>query len=248
MQVIIDNLAVNYELTGKGKTIVLLHGWGDDLTTFKQLVNSLSENYQLLMPDLPGFGLSQAPKEPWNLDNYAELVNKLLSKLDLKPYAIIGHSNGGAVAIRGLSMGLLKADKLVLIASAGIRNSQPLKRQLTKSVAKIGKATTFWLPSNTRQNLRKKLYGTIGSDLLVVPELAETFKLTVAQDTQADASQLKLPTLIINADKDPAIPLSDGKLFNDLIKGSNFKVINANSHFIHQVETSEVAKLISEFL
>ncbi len=248
MQIIVDNLAVKYELIGKGKTVVMLHGWGDNHTTFNLLAAYLSSQYQLLALDLPGFGSSQPPKSPWNLDNYANLIAAVISKLNLKPYAFIGHSNGGALVIRGLSLGNLKADRLVLIASAGIRNSQPTKRLLTKTIAKAGKATTFWLPREVRQHLRTKLYGTIGSDLLVVPELAATFKLTVSQDVQADAGQLTLPTLIINADHDPAIPLSDGLRFHNLISGSRFEVLNSTTHFIHQEQAEIVAKLILGFL
>ena len=248
MQVIVDNLAVNYELTGSGKTIVLLHGWGDNHATFNRLIERLQARFRLLSLDLPGFGGSQPPLEPWNLDNYAHFVASLLKKLNITPYAFIGHSNGGALAIRGLSQGVLDADKLVLLASAGVRNSQPLKRLTTKTVAKAGKATTFWLPRDTRQALRRKLYGTIGSDLLVAPMLEQTFKLTVRQDVQADAEKLTLPTLIINADHDPAIPLSDGKRFHELIPGSKLEVLSSTTHFIHQEETPKVATLILGFL
>ena len=248
MQVIVDNLAVNYELTGSGKTILLLHGWGDSHMTFNGLVAELSKKFQVLALDLPGFGGSQAPKEPWNLDNYSMFVRDMLAKLGLKPYAIIGHSNGGALAIRGLSLGVLSADKLILLASAGVRNSQPGKRFATKVVAKVGKAATIGLPKDIRQNLRKKLYGTIGSDMLVMPELSETFKRSVRQDVQADAAKLKLPTLIINADQDPAIPLNDGKRFQALIKGSKFEVVSGSSHFIHQEYATKVNKLVVDFL
>ncbi|MGH7234446.1 MAG: alpha/beta fold hydrolase [Candidatus Saccharimonadales bacterium] len=248
MQIIVNNLAVTYELAGKGKTVVLLHGWGDNYHTFDQLVSDLKNDYQVLAFDLPGFGSSQAPPKAWDLDNYAVLTAALQDKLELKAYALIGHSNGGALAICGLSSGILKSDKLVLLASAGIRNSQPVKRLATKVVAKVGKMSTYWLPSETRQNLRRKLYGTVGSDMLVMPELSETFKRTVAQDVQADAARLKLPTLIINADQDPAIALSDGKLYHSLIKGSRLEVLHSNSHFIHQENFAQVAKIIKSFL
>ena len=248
MQAIVDQLAVNYELTGKGKVVLLLHGWGDNHQTFSSLVSLLSSNFQLLAPDLPGFGASQAPKEPWNLDNYSKLVADLMAKLELKPYAIIGHSNGGALAMRGLSHGDFDSEKLILLASAGVRNSQPAKRFLTKVIAKVGKVATIGLPKEARNRLRVKLYGSIGSDLLVRPELSETFKLSVRQDVQADAAKLKLPTLIINSDQDPAIPLKDAKLFNELIKGSKLEVIKGKSHFVHQEYADQVNQLISNFL
>ena len=72
--------------------------------------------------DLPGFGGSEAPPAAWDLDDYAAFLEAFLRKLALDwPYAIIGHSNGGALAIRALSSGTLKADKLVLLAASGVR-------------------------------------------------------------------------------------------------------------------------------
>ncbi len=248
MQIIVDDLLVTYEQNGKGKLLLLLHGWADDHKTFDYLLSSLSKKYQVMALDLPGFGDSQSPNEVWNLDNYTRFIAAFLMKLKLNPYAIIGHSNGGALAIRGLSDGVLKADKLVLLASAGIRNTNKTKRLVTKIVAKVGKISTFWLPKLTRQQLRRKLYGTIGSDMLVAPHLQETFKLTVSQDLQDDASKLNLPTLLINADRDPAIPISDAKLFNKLIKGSKLVVLESTSHFIHQEKNAEVVKIIEDFL
>jgi pimeloyl-ACP methyl ester carboxylesterase len=249
MQVIVDNLSVVYERSGKGRAVLLFHGWGDDHRTFQSLVPLLTDRYELIALDLPGFGASQAPQAAWNLDDYARLVADFLIKVKIdRLYAIIGHSNGGALAIRGLSLGLFKADKLVLIASAGVRNSQPAKRALTKTVAKAGKATTFWLPKETKDRLRTKLYGTVGSDMLAVPTLEQTFKLTVRQDVQADAAKLRLPTLLISAANDPAIPLKDGRRFSHLITGSRLEVLESDSHFIHHAQSQKVAKLILEFL
>ena len=248
MKIIVDQLVVNYSLTGKGKTILLLHGWGDDIRTFAKLRQELDKDYQTVALDLPGFGASQAPKEVWGLDDYANFIAHFLKKLELTSYAIIGHSNGGALAIRGLATGKIKSDKLVLIAAAGIRNKNGLKKFSTKVVAKTGKAATFWLPNDYKQRLRKRLYGTIGSDLLVMPYLEETFKKTVRQDVQKDAAALSLPTLLIFADRDPAIPLEDGKTYHALIKQSELKVLKSSDHFVHHDQPGSVLKLIKEFL
>ncbi len=249
MKLIVDGLAVNFELIGKGKCVVLLHGWGDNLSTFSALMSSLRQRYTLIALDLPGFGSTQPPKQIWDLDNYADFLADFLLKLGVKrPYAVIGHSNGGALAVRALATGKIKADKLILIAASGIRDKKGAKRLAVKTVAKIGKATTLWLPTAKRQQLRRKLYGTIGSDLLAVPGLEETFKRTVRQDLQADAAKLDLPVLLIFASNDPAIPLSDGQRYHELIKHSYFEVLDANDHFIHQDQPDKTKDLIEGFL
>src|SRR5688572_7545347 len=103
MQVIIDTLLTNYESTGTGKVVLLLHGWGDSHETFARLASALAENYQVVRLDLPGFGKTEPPKEPWNLNNYARFLKEFLKKLNLVPYAVIGHSNGGALAIHAIA-------------------------------------------------------------------------------------------------------------------------------------------------
>lgn len=249
MQIVVDSLLTSYEQIGNGKVILLLHGWGDDQTTFDFLRTELSKSYQVISLDLPGFGKTEAPKELWTLDNYAGFIDAFINKLSIEHiYAVVGHSNGGALAIHGLAQNILQTDKLILLASSGVRNSQPTKQFIIKTVAKTGKVATFWLPFRYRQALRKKLYGVVGSDMLVAPHLQETFKITVRQDIQADAKQLNLPTLLIYGDKDTTTPLSDSNILAGHIKGSKLEVIPDAGHFVHFDEPHKVNAIIKDFL
>jgi pimeloyl-ACP methyl ester carboxylesterase len=249
MQVIVDDLITNCELTGKGKLILLLHGWGDNLHGLHELQINLAKTHHVLSLDLPGFGSSEAPKTVWNLDNYGNFVADLLKKLDLKqPYAVIGHSNGGAIAVRAISLGLLKPEKLILIAASGIRTGRHAKRFVLKVIAKTGNAATIWMPERYRQALRKSLYGAAGSDLLVMPQLQETFKQTVRQDVQSDAKSILLPSLLIYAADDEEVPVSDGQRYEQLLKNARLEIIPKAGHFVHLEQSDKVTKLIEEFL
>jgi pimeloyl-ACP methyl ester carboxylesterase len=249
MQVVVDGLLTRYELAGKGKLVVLLHGWGDDSRTFIQLHKDLATNYRVLTLDLPGFGGTQAPLMVWNLDDYATFVASVLQKLELhKVYAVVGHSNGGAIAIRAISLDLLRPEKLVLLAAAGIRDRGSGKRLALKAVAKTGNATTLWMPERYRQSLRKTLYGVAGSDEGAAPQLKETFRKVVRQDVQADAAKLTLPTLLIYAADDRAVPLRDGQRYHQLIKNSQLQVVPDAGHFVHHDQPMTVRRGIEEFL
>jgi pimeloyl-ACP methyl ester carboxylesterase len=249
VNVVIDQLLTNYQLTGKGRLILLLHGWGDSANGLAGLQKKLSNKYQVLAPDLPGFGATEAPKEAWDLDNYAHFTSLLLVKLGLsQPYAVIGHSNGGALAIRATSLNELKPTKLVLMASAGVRTNSASKRLLLLVLAKTGNLATLWMPERYRQALRKSLYGVAGSDMLVMPALQDTFKKTVRQDVQADAAAIKVPTLLIYAAGDDAIPIADGRQYNSLIKKSKLETVGQAGHFVHIDQPETVFSLIEEFL
>lgn len=251
MQAIVQDLLVNYNEQGEGKTVLLLHGWGDSLETFRFLTPELGKYYRLVSLDLPGFGKSQAPQEVWNLDNYAKFVADFVAKILPQDtvLAMIGHSNGGAVIIRGLALNVFSPEKAVLLASSGVRDSGKTRRLVIKAVAKTGKAATFWLPQSTKKKLQKKLYGTVESDMLVTPELKETFKRTVRQDVQKDAEAINLPVLLLYGDGDTATPIEDvGAKLHKSIKGSKLQSVQGADHFVHHGRSTEVTSKIREFL
>lgn len=249
VNIVVDRLMVHYSLAGKGKLVLLLHGWGDSARGLSDLQAALAKHHRVLAVDLPGFGGTQAPEAAWDLDDYARFLQAMMQKLQLdQPYAVIGHSNGGALAIRAISLGCLRPQKLILLAAAGVRTNNQLKRFVLKVVAKTGDAATLWMPERYRQALRKSLYGVAGSDMLVAPHLQDTFKKTVRQDVQADAVAIHIPALLIYAADDDAIPVADGKQYHSLIKHSRLEIIPQAGHFVHLDQPEKVKKLIGEFL
>src|SRR3989344_1889749 len=103
MQIVTNSLITTYTRAGKGKTVVLLHGWGDSLASFRGVEGQLAKSFDVINVDLPGFGQTQAPHEVWNLDDYANFVADFLKKVEANDvYGFIGHSNGGALLIRGI--------------------------------------------------------------------------------------------------------------------------------------------------
>jgi pimeloyl-ACP methyl ester carboxylesterase len=249
VNVVVDNLMTSYNLQGKGRLVLTLHGWGDSMAGLQGLVNDLALDYQVLAVDLPGFGGTQAPDGVWDLDNYARFLKNLLAKLKLEqPYAVIGHSNGGALAIRAISLEEIKPEKLILLAASGVRTNNKWRRLFLKIVAKTGNIATLWLPERYRRNLRKSLYGAAGSDMLVAPHLQDTFKKTVRQDVQGDAAALAVPTLLIYAANDDAVPVEDGKQYKSLISGSKLEIVADAGHFVQQDQPAKVIELIRGFL
>src|SRR3990167_1812903 len=121
MNVVVDGLMTNYQKVGSGKTVVCLHGWGDTENTFKELAHFLEKKYTVLTLDLPGFGGSQTPPSAWELNNYVDFIEHWLEKIGISDvYAIVGHSYGGSLAIKGVGSGKLKTKKLILLSAAGV--------------------------------------------------------------------------------------------------------------------------------
>lgn len=248
MQVVVHNLLTNYDAAGSDKkAILMLHGWGDNLKTFDSLSNSLSKKYKVIRVDLPGFGSSQVPTETWGLADYASFVKEFLTKINVPTiYGLIGHSNGGAVAIKAIAEGNVHPERLILVGSAGIRE-RTAKKQLYKAIAKSGKAATFWLSPHQKKRLRSRLYKQAGSDMLLVPELEATFKKTISEDIQSTAAHVKVKTLLIYGQDDTSTPPRYGEILHKLIKGSTLQILSGG-HFIHQDQPEKVQTMIEDFL
>lgn len=250
MQLIVDDLVVEYLAFGDQALPVLLvlHGWADRAQSWHSFAQKLSGSYRVIVPSLPGFGGSQAPPSPWGLMDYAKFVQAFADKLVITPHVIIGHSNGGAIAIRGLATGTLHADALVLLASAGIRSTKRGKKNVLRLIAKTGKFVTFALPGATRQRLRRRLYDAAGSDMLVAEHMQGTFKKVVGDDVQLDAARLHLPVLLLYGEQDVATPVVYGEQFRELIDNATLEILPGVGHFVYLDAADRVVQAIEAFL
>lgn len=249
MQVVVDSLLTHYATAGKGKVVLVLHGWGDSGAGLQSITAILAKKFQVIALDLPGFGGTEAPRSAWGLSDYAKFAQHFLQKINKLPvYAIVGHSNGGAIAIRGLAEGVLNAERLVLLASAGVRGEYKGRVKALRVFTKIGKALAAPLPKSAKQRLRHRVYSSVGSDMLVAEHLQETFKKVVTDDVREDASRLAQPTLLIYGENDEQTPPWIGEAFHQLIKDSTLQVLPGAGHFVHHDRPEQVQQAVQEFL
>ena len=95
MTTVIDGIKINYETRGEGECVLFLHGWGANIKLFDRLMETVSKKYCAAALDLPGFGESEEPSEPWSVDDYVGFVIKFTRETGLSPVALVGHSFGG---------------------------------------------------------------------------------------------------------------------------------------------------------
>lgn len=243
MQVIIKNLVVHYSREGKGSKILLLHGWGQSNDTFSALRHQLSETYDVVALDLPGFGKTQRPDTAWDIYEYAKFVGDFMKKIDIDPVCIIGHSFGGRVIIKGVSQSIFAPEKIVLIGSAGIRPKVSAKQKALQSLSAMSKKVPY--TNSIRNVLRQKL----GSeDYLKSGEMQQIFLKTINEDLRDDARNITIPTLLLWGADDDQTPLSDGEELNELIRGSVMKSYENAGHFVYLERPKEILDSISEFV
>ncbi|MGB4768447.1 MAG: alpha/beta hydrolase [Candidatus Saccharimonas sp.] len=251
MKLIVDGQLVEYKDTGEGKVLLLLHGWGASLGTYDELATILEKRFRVIRFDFPGFGSSPKPEDSWGVSEYARLTASLLQKLKIdQVYAIIGHSFGGRVIIKGTSLGMLKSDKVVLISAAGIKPAKSVKKQALKAVAKTGKVVAS-LPGikRFRSSLRGKLYAAAGSsDYLEAESMQRIFLNTINEDLLPEVAAAKQPTLLIWGEDDRDTPLGDAYKMKDKLEKAELHVIPNSGHFVYLDAPAAVITELEKFL
>src|SRR3989344_2944668 len=196
-------------------------------------MSQLQSKYTIYAVDLPGFGGTEPPYRAWGITDYAKFVAEWLKKLDVKDVeALVGHSYGGACAISGVGGRILKPKKLILLSSSGIRDVYKVRKLALKSAAKLVKIPLEVLPGGLRARLKRKAYGVIGSDAMLLPNMELTFKRLISEDLQSVAKNISVPTLLIYGSKDRDTPIKYGRLFHEAIHGSRLAIIESGG-FLH---------------
>lgn len=95
----VNGITLAYTRTGKGVPMVLLHGYPLDHSIWEPLIPVLENGFDLILPDLRGFGESQAVGTDFTMADFAADIAGLLEQLDIKKAIVVGHSMGGYVAL-----------------------------------------------------------------------------------------------------------------------------------------------------
>lgn len=243
MKTIISGLNINYIDEGSGPLLVLLHGWGSNIDLFSGIVNFTKSSYHVVAMDMPGFGKSDEPKEPMDVDGYVDFVLEFLRILypDEKEIMFLGHSMGGRVIIKlasGIHDGRIKAGftipKIILTDAAGVKpvrteaqNKRTKRYKFYKNLLnKTGIAKVF---PGTLDRLRKK-FGS-ADYAAASPIMRQSLVKVVNEDLVPYMPSVTMPALLIWGDKDTATPLSDGQLMEKKMPEAGLAVINGAGHY-----------------
>jgi pimeloyl-ACP methyl ester carboxylesterase len=94
----VDGTSLHYQLGGKGEPVVLLHGWPQHSLQWHAVAPRLAQNYQVLVPDLPGCGSSSIPRSGFDKETIAASIRSLVDHLGLGPVRLVGYDHGAGVA------------------------------------------------------------------------------------------------------------------------------------------------------
>lgn len=206
-----DGVPIHYSVHGKGEpTLVFIHCWSCDRHLWDNQVEVFSKTNRVVTIDLPGHGESGQGRKAWSVESFADDVNAVMTKLNLKRAVLVGSSMGGPIA---LEVTRRMPDRVAAIVAVdtlhNVENKVP-PQQLDDAIRQLradykGAATGFlnqlFFSANTPEAVRKRITAEVTSR---PPELAiAIFQGIVAYDAAPALATVKVPIRAINADMVP---------------------------------------------
>lgn len=256
MELRANGAVIHCEVTGHGsQRVVLLHGWGCDISLMKPVADALARDMQVLSVDFPAHGQSSPPPEPWGVPEYAAATLEVLRQLDFLPCAVVAHSFGGRIATYLASEDKGLFTKLVFTGAAGIRKPptkesrrRTARYQWLKMLCQAAKRMRIFgsLPDKAEERLRQRFgskdYNALDADM------RKTFVKVINLDLSDRYRRIQQPTLLIWGDQDTETPLWMGRQMERDIPDAGLVVLEGGTHFAYLEQAQRFNHIVRVFL
>lgn len=258
---VIDNKKMYYEIHGEGEAIVFLNGIMMSTTSWTPFLNLLSSKYRVVLVDLLDQGRSDKADGFYTQDMHIEMLNKLLIKLNIDKFNLLGISYGGEVAMLYALKYQERLNSLILSNTTAYTN-KIMKHigDAWETAASLYNTTNFMkvtLPYIYSQKFYEENFEWI-NDRIKLFETAFTkewydgFRRAVKSADDLNIlerlDEIKVPTLIISSELDVITPISYQKEIKNRIKNSRWVEIKEAGHASMYEKPNEFVLIILGFL
>jgi non-heme chloroperoxidase len=239
---------------GGKKTLLFLHGWPLNHNQFEYQFNVLpAQGYRCIGVDWRGFGKSDKPFSGYTFDRLADDIRVLIGSLQLNNVTLVGHSTGGAIAIRYMSRhNGIGVSKLVLVDAAAPTGFT------TETASKFLNGTL-----NDRPNMMQDVTDGFFFQYITKPfsnwfmqmgleaaswSTAAIIKTLRDETLHEDLPKINVPTLIIHGTHDQVIPFSQAQEMNQKISNSQLIPFYYSGHGGFWEERDKFNQLLAQFV
>ncbi len=231
----VNGIQLAYERRGKGTPLVLLHGYPLDHHLWDEVAPLLEDTFDLILPDLRGFGESSTVDSFYAMEDFASDIAGLLDYLGIQKAAIAGHSMGGYVALAFVRLFPKRVRGLGLVASQTAADSSERKETRYKSAAEvadkgIGSVVEAMAPKFTsnkklqafaRKSMERQLPAAYIGALKAMAERVDSTSLLPS---------FLFPVVLIHGDADQLIPIDRAREIKAILPQAYFAEINGVGH------------------
>ncbi|MBC7397736.1 MAG: alpha/beta hydrolase [Bdellovibrionales bacterium] len=264
-----QNIELYYQDMGKGKPVVLIHGWPLSGRSWEAQIPALIDSgFRVITYDRRGFGQSSQPWNGYDYDTFAKDLNSLIEHLDLKEAALVGFSMGGGEVVRYIAkFGTARVVKAVLAGAvppflhkskenpAGAIDNETVhsfQNAIKKDrIAFLDAFVTNFFTANKKDlaSPEQHQYNLSIANAASPKGTLDCISAFTYTDFRADLQKISVPTLIIHGDSDGIVPFeASGKLAHEQIKGSQLCLIKGGPHGMNTTHAEEFNKNLISFL
>lgn len=245
----VNDIQLAYERRGKGTPLVLLHGFPLDHHLWDEVVPLLEDTFDLIIPDLRGFGESSMGDSPDDLDTYASDIAGLLDYLGIQQAAIAGHSMGGYIALAFVRLYPERVRGLGLVASQVLADTPERREGRYKSAADVAEngigsvvdtMTTKFTPDErlqayARQSMERQPPAAYTAALRAMAERRDSTPLL---------STFNFPVVIVHGDADALVPIDRAREVKEALPQAHLVEIRGAGHMPMMEDREKTAQAL----
>lgn len=250
-----------YRITGKGKPVVLIHGFGEDGNIWDKQVDFLQDQFQLIVPDLPGSGKSGviSSQSAVGMEEYAEIIKAILVEEKIEKSTMLGHSLGGYITLAFAEKYPDMLSSFGLVHSTAFADSEEKKAARLKSIEFIKKYGAYDFLRTTIPGLFSKQWSQ--DHLPEIETLVEKGKNFSSEalvqyyqaminrpDRTAVLKNFSKPILFIIGEHDNAVPFDQSLQQCYLPVQSHIHILRNSAHMGMWEETEATNNFLLGFL
>jgi pimeloyl-ACP methyl ester carboxylesterase len=250
------NTKIHYSTIGKGKAIVLLHGFLENSTMWNDVSAELSKKYKVITIDLLGHGKTENHGYVHTMEDQANMVKALLNHLKLRKYILIGHSMGGYVGLAFSKLFSQNIKGLCLMNSTALPDSEEKKINRDRAIEAVKQhhktfvriAIPMLFSEKNRKLFPSEIKEVTNEALKISAQgiIAALEGMKIREDTTSLLKEAQFPIQLIIGKQDPALD------YNSLIaqtKNTNVKVVEfPDGHMSHIENKNDLIKSLSSFI
>lgn len=240
---------------GSGPPLLLVHGLMVTGEMFETVIEHLAAQHRLIIPDLRGHGRSRGLPPPYTVTQLASDLARLLDDLGIDSTAVLGYSQGGAIAQQLALDYPGRCNRLVLVCTYAFNMAtfrEWLEGHLTPLLIRFLGMRRFakMVVSQGAKQLGKERGGWL-ADLIAAQDrtlMLTAWTETMAFDSRRRLAEIRCPTLVVAASNDEGVPIHHAKMLHDGIPGSRLVIIDSADHALIWTHPDALVRVTEEFL
>lgn len=222
--------------------LVLLHGSPMASEYFDPLLESLGEDFRLIVPDLPGFGRSRKRIDDYSIDSHARYLRSFLDAAQVEEYHLLGYSMGGGVALAYTRFEAVDPRSLTLVSSIGLQEFELLGDYTLNHALHAAQLFVFWSLEWLTPH-----FGLLDGAILNY-RYARNFYDTDQRPLRDALLDWGEPALIVHGERDGLVPFQAAQAHLKAMPHAQFKAYKEAGHLLSYRESDRVAEDIKRFV